>query len=441
VFSGQANTPISKVSASGGTVTPVTTLAEGILTQYWPQFLPDGQHILYYQGGAKPELQGTFVTTLDSAPGRRVLNTSSRAVYGAGHLLFVREGILFAQPFDDRALTTTGDAVRIADDVGYYATAFAYTAVTAAATSVLAHGPNVVLATSLQWRDRSGANIGVPLAPRAYSSPRLSPDQTTVVVSITDVPTAQSDLWQVALARGTISRVTTDPLGDMFPTWSPDGSRVYFSSPRVGTQTIFQKVGNAPEEVLADDGLLTSVATYATDVTSDGRFLLYQQSTSRGYNLGVLSMAERKPSPFAEGAFNEVQGRFSPNGRWVAYASDESGKFDVYVRPFPADRSQSTMISIAGGMQPEWRRDGKELFYISADGKMTAVPVVTDGPVFTAGAPRALFDVATPESTAPYPSNYAVTADGQRFLINTTVEQPTRPALAVIFNWLSSLNK
>jgi hypothetical protein len=150
---------------------------------------------------------------------------------------------------------------------------------------------------------------------------------------------------------------------------------------------------------------------------------------------------DRKPAPFVTGSSNEVQGRFSPNSRWIAYASDESGKFEVYVRPFPAQSTQSTTISIAGGMQPEWRRDGKELFYVSADGKLTAVPVVTEQAAFTAGTPRPLCDIEAPEPTAPYPTHYAVTADGQRFLVNTVVDQPTRPALTVILNWTAALNK
>ena len=137
---------------------------------------------------------------------------------------------------------------------------------------------------------------------------------------------------------------------------------------------------------------------------------------------------------------NEVQGRFSPNTRWVAFASDESGRFEVYVRPFPAASGQ-TPISIAGGTQPEWRRDGKELVYISAAGKLTAVPVTTDGATFSAGAPHALFDVDVPEPNEPYPTHYAVTADGQRFLVNTVVDQPTRPALTVILNWTAGLKK
>ena len=192
---------------------------------------------------------------LGSSQSTRVLETSTRAVYASGHLLFVRDGILFAQAFDDRTLQTSGEPIRLADGVGYLATAFAYTAVTTSSSGVLAHGPNVVLTTSLHWRDRAGAIVGPPTAPRAYSSPRLSPDQTSVMVSITDVVTAQPDLWLLALARGTLSRVTSDRSSDWFPAWSHDGSRVFFGSSRNGSTTIFQKAGVAPEELFVDNVL------------------------------------------------------------------------------------------------------------------------------------------------------------------------------------------
>ena len=188
-------------------------------------------------------------------------------------------------------------------------------------------------------------------------------------------------------------------------------------------------------------GVTASNAKYPNDVSGDGRFLLFVQATPRGYDLEVLPFAgERKASTFLGTAFNEVQARFSPNTRWVAYASDESGRFEVYVRPFPPASGQ-TPISIAGGTQPEWRRDGKELFYISADGKLTAVPVTTDQATFSAGTPRGLFDVEVPEPNPPFPTDYAVTADGQRFFVNTVVDQPTHTALTVILNWTSGLKK
>jgi len=176
-------------------------------------------------------------------------------------------------------------------------------------------------------------------------------------------------------------------------------------------------------------------------MNSQFRGIYARRAIDRQTSVPHLTFAgERTSSTFLGTPFNEVQGRFSPNARWVAYASDESGRFEVYVRPFPAASGQ-TQISIAGGMQPEWRRDGKELFYISADGKLTEVPVATDGPTFSAGTPHALFDVEIPEPNPPYPTDYAVTADGQRFLVNTVVDQPARPALTVILNWTADLKK
>jgi Tol biopolymer transport system component len=300
----------------------------------------------------------------------------------------------------------------------------------------------VGLTTSLRWHDRSGASTGPPTAPAQYSSPRLSPDQQSVVVAMIDAATAQPDLWVLGLARGTASRLTSDPATDWFPVWSADGSGLLFGSNRLGVTVPFQKaVGGGQEEPAAENVFGAAGATSPSDMSGDGRLLLYTQLTSRGYDLGVLTLTgERKASTFLGTPFNEAQARFSPNTRWVAYASDESGRFEVYVRPFPV-ASGPTQISIAGGTQPEWRRDGKELFYIAADGKLTAVPLTTDGATFSAGTPRGLFDVEVPEPNPPFPTDYAVTADGQRFLVNTVVDQPTRPALTVILNWTSGLKK
>jgi len=445
VFTGQVNSPMSRVSASGGVVTAMTKFdpAQAVISHYWPQFLPDGRHFLYYQRSSMPEYQGVYVTTLDSSSSTRILESDGMALYASGHLLFVRDGSLFAQAFDDRALQTSGDPVRLGDHVGYWAGAFGYAAVTVSPAGVLAHGPSVGLTTSLRWHDRSGASTGSPTAPAQYASPRLSPDQKSVVVAMIDAATALPDLWVLGLARGASSRLTSDPATDWFPVWSADGGRLLFGSTRSGgTSTIFQKaVGGGQEEPAAEGMFSPAVATFPSDLSGDGRFLLSVQLTPRGYDLGVLRFAgERKSSTFLGTLFNEVQPRFSPNTRWVAYASDESGRFEVYVRPFPAASGQ-TQISIAGGMQPEWRRDGKELFYISADGKLTAVPVTTDGATFSAGTSHALFDVEVPESNEPYPTDYAVTADGQRFLVNTVVDQPTHPALTVILNWTAGLKK
>jgi Tol biopolymer transport system component len=270
-----------------------------------------------------------------------------------------------------------------------------------------------------------------------YRSPRLSPDQKHVVMSVVDPRTYSPDLWILELARGTVSRLTTNPRNDWFPAWSPDGSRVIFGSTRDGSTSIFRR---APTGDGQDERVMEPAAAgrYPNDVGSDG-LILYQQVTQDGYDLGVVQTSgERTPRALLATPFNEVQGRLSPNMRWVAYASDESGRFEVYVRPFPTGRGKR-LISVSGGMQPEWSRDGRELFYLSGDGKLTAVTVTTDGSTFEAGVPRTLFDVETPEAIAPFPTDYAATDDAQRFLVNTVVDQPARPAVTVVLNWTARL--
>jgi Tol biopolymer transport system component len=277
--------------------------------------------------------------------------------------------------------------------------------------------------------------------PRVYLTPRLSPDQKSVAVSLIGGPTELPDVWVLELSRGTGTRTVSHPSSDWYPAWSPDGGRLFFASNRAGATSIFEKNGGGPEQVFAKSVSNSGFSGFPSDISSDGKFLAFFGATTRNYDLGVVTVSgDRQPESFLSTPFNEIQGRFSPNGRWMAYASDESGRFEVYVRPFPVADGLSP-VSLAGGMQPEWRRDGKELFFISADGQMMAVDVTTDGPTFTAGVPHPLFEVLAQEARAPYPSDYAVTADGQQFLVNTVVDQPSRPALTVILNWPEELKK
>jgi Tol biopolymer transport system component len=441
VFTPSPSGGISRISSEGGAPAAVTTLQadQAVTAHYWPQFLPDGRHVMYYQRSATPEHQGVYVTDIESQTTRQILASDGRAVYVSGHLFTVREGMLFAQRFDDKRLEITGEPVRVADAVGYFGGTFGDAAVTGSVTGALAHGPGVGLTTALQWRDRSGAVLGTPLPPGAYQGLRLSPDQKSVALAIVDRQHSSSpDVWVLDLNRGTLARVTSDPRSDWFPLWSPDGSRLFFSSTRAGTSSLFYRNSVGQEEALTGP---TTLSTYATDIAHDGNLLVYQQITRDGYDLGTIETAgQHTKTAFLATRFNEVQGRLSPNGRWLAHASDESGRFEVYVRPFPTASTQWT-ISASGGMQPEWRRDGKELFYVAADGKMMVVPVTIDGPTFNAGTPRALFDLEVAEPTAPYPADYTVSADGQRFLVNTVVDQPVRQSLTVILNWAAEVRK
>ena len=443
VFTGAPNSPISQIAAIGGAVRPATTFNrdQGASAHNWPQFLPDGRHYLFYQSSFNPEHQGIYVGSLDSAENTRVVGSTGAGLYGSGYLLLARDGALFAQAFNDRTFQTRGEAVRIADRVGYFSSALGYAAVTASPAGVLAYGPSVAMTTSLQWRDRDGAATGSAIAPAVYRSPRLSPDQKRVLVTRWEPESANNDIFVLELALHNLSRVTFDPLNDWFPAWSPDGSRIFFGSTRAGATRIFRKAGSGSDEFFAGGEDNDNRALYPNDTSSDGRFLTYTQVSPDGYDLSVASLSgDAKKIPFLALPANEVQGRFAPNGRWLAYASDESGKFEVYVRPFPVGSDQH-LISVAGGMQPEWRRDGKELFYISADRKLMAVPVTTEGSTFSNGSPRALFDVQMPEPIPPYPTDYAVAMNGQRFLVNTVVDQPVRPVLTVIVNWTAELTK
>ncbi len=314
LFVGQGAQPISRISASGGVVTVATTFDpdQAILGQAWPQFLPDGRHFLYFQRSLKPEYRGVHVTALDSSSSTRILESDGMAVYASGHLVFVRDGTLFAQAFHDRTLQTSGDPVRIGDHVGYWTTGLGYAAVTVSPAGVLAHGPSVRLTTSLRWHDRSGASTGPPTAPTLYTGPRLSPDQKSVVVAMTDAATAQPDLWVLGLARGITSRLTADPATDWFPAWSDDGGRLLFGSNRMGVTAIFQKtVGGGPEEPVAEGVVSAAGATFPIDVSRDGGLLLYGQLTTRGYDLGVLTLTgERKGEHVSRYAVQRSPGSF-----------------------------------------------------------------------------------------------------------------------------------
>ena len=439
VFSAMFSSPLFRISATGGQPAAATVMDAHGVGHTWPQFLPDGRHFLYYERSTDPAYRGAYVGELGN-PARavRVLASDSLAIYGSGHLAFVRDGVLFAQAFDERAFRVSGEPIRIADGVGSFRGITGYGAIAASPGGLLAYGPSIGTTTSLQWLTRDGAPTGSLGKPGDYSTPRLSFDQRTVAVSIAGRPNGARDIWTLDVVRNTESRVTSDPDTDWFPAWAPDGERIYFSSTRLGMSTIFQKAGVGREEVLDKEKLL--VVSYPDDVSSDGRLLAATQAAENGYDLYVTTLrSPMRKTAFLATKFNEVQSRFAPNTRFIAYASDETGSFEIYVRPFPTGNTQ-WKVSLAGGMQPEWRRDGRELFYLAADGKMMAVPVSIDGE-FQPGVPHALFDVEVPEATAPYQNHYAVTADGQRFLVNTVVDQPTRPALTVMVNWTAALKK
>jgi len=286
----------------------------------------------------------------------------------------------------------------------------------------------------LVWFDRAGKRIGPAGEPSLYLRPALSPDGKLIAVQRRDPTTGTDDIWLVDLARSTVSRLTFGTSNQTHPTWSPDGSRIAFASDQEGTSNLYQKSssGAGTEELL----LSSDTSKYVTDWSLDGRFIAYEnQSPGTGSDLWVLPLSgDRKPMPYLRTEFNEAQGQFSPDGRWMAYSSNESGRTEVYVQAFPASGGK-WQISTAGGSFPRWRRDGKELFYRTADQKLMSVAVQTDS-TFQAGQPRALFE--TRASDVPVVP-YSISADGQRFLVNTATEETNTAPITVVLNWIAEL--
>src|SRR5438876_2413225 len=427
------------IPATGGTPTRVTTLdkSRNEIVHVWPYFLPDGRHFLYLARSSQVDKSAIFVGSLDSKETKFLLNADSSMAYAPpGYLLFARQQTLMAQGFDVDKLQLTGEAVPVAERIGrYLATARALFSVSE--TGVLVYRSQSREDSQLVWFDRAGRQLATVGPAGTFAVIRLSPDQKRVALQRVDDEKGTQDIWLIELTRGTPTRLTFDPANDVYPTWSPDGSRIVFSSNSEGTANLYQKLssGAGNDELL----LKSDHAKLPTDWSPDGRYILYQDFSQKDFDLWVLPLFEQqKPGLFLQTDFAELYGRFSPDGRWITYVSSESGKREVYVRNFPAAGGK-WQISNGGGAQPHWRRDGKELFYLSPDKKLMAVEVNGSSGTFEAGIPKALFDLRI-NSTNGF-SDYDVTADGQRFLVSTLVEQNARSPVTVVMNWTANLKR
>src|SRR5229473_1716946 len=336
VFNPRNRTALQKVPASGGVPTAATVLGQGEIGHYRPSFLPDGRHFLY-RGATGSETSGPiYLGSLDSAERKFLLDAdASNVVYTQGHLLFLREKTLMAQPFDARRLTLTAGAFPIAENIqtqGNYPPSGVFSA---SENGVLTYQAGAATANSqLVWFDRAGKQIGVLGDPAEYGDLELSRDGRQASVNIPDEAGKGRDIWLYDMARGLRTRFTFDGADESGSIWSPDGSRVVLNSRRKGHMNLYQKVasGAGPEEVLLEDSLDKLPESWSPD----GRFILYSTfGAPTGNDLIVLPLfGDRRPFPFLQTQFNEYDGRFSADGKWVAYSSNESGKYEVYVAPF-----------------------------------------------------------------------------------------------------------
>ncbi|HYG81117.1 MAG TPA: protein kinase, partial [Pyrinomonadaceae bacterium] len=440
IFSRSSTEGLYRIPAAGGTPEPLTTLdkSRNEYVHAWPHFLPDGRHFLYVAGASPREKSAIFLGSLDSKQTRLLLDVESSVSYAPpGYLLYAREDTLVARPFDADRLELTGEAVPVVKQIGFtLSNARAHFSVSETGT-LLYRSSTAAADTQLVWFDRAGKQLDTVGAAGHYSDIRLSPDGKRVAFQRLDTEKGASDIWLIELARGTTSRLTFDPANDGDAVWSPDGSRVVFSSMREGLPNLYQKLssGAGGEELL----LKTEDAKFANDWSPDGRHVLYNAMTRQSSDLWVLPLfGERRPEPFVRTDFQESGGRFSPDGRWIAYTSDESGRYEVYVQSFPASGGK-WQVSNGGGGSPRWRRDGRELFYLSADGQLMAVEVDGSSDTFEARLPVPLFKPRVGAISGDSP--YDVAADGRRFLVNMPVEENAPAPVTVVLNWTADLKR
>ena len=451
IIVGNLDGGLLRVRDTGGAATPVTVLDPARKEEFHllPTFLPDGRHFVYLRiSPSAPENSGTFLGTLDAKPHEQsatpLLPYALGITYapstdsGPGHLLFLREGTLLAQPFDSTQLALSGTAVPVAERVDSFRDSGAFSA---------SNNNQLIYRTAdtdfqLAWFDRKGTLSGRVSEPGGFRGAALSPDGTRAVASrLNPQDAAKADLWLLDLSSNKgITRFTFGNGLVEFPVWSPDGKRIAFT---YNKRYVHQKLASGEGD---ETDMLQSVGAggvTANGWSPDGKYLLYgvQEGITTKTDLWVIPSDGRKAVPFARTAFDEGQGRFSQNGRWIAYVSNQSGAFEVYVRAFTTDFSGgsassggSVLVSRGGGTAPRWRGDGREIFYVSPDGKMMAAEVSV-GPEFRAAVPTPLFQVPSGAIVGD------VSADGSRFLLVIPAGPSATPPFTVVLNWTAGLKK
>jgi Tol biopolymer transport system component len=433
VFAPNNTSGLLQISASGGQPKPVTTLdaSRKETGHRASQFLPDGRHFLYLSlPGAT-----TFIGSLDPEKPKQLLVADSKAMYSAGHLLFVREGTLLAQSFDLGRFELNGAPFPVAPQVETNA-AGGTSAFAASVAGGLAYRAGVRTTSRFEWFDRTGRSAGTVGEEGQWGQFSLSPDDRQIVVARADPQSGDSDLWLIEATRGVARRLTSEPGNEGDPIWSPDGQYVAFTRLPKGVADIFRRSVATGEETLLVE---SPQQKFSEDWSRDGRFLVFD-SPAAGRTIQVLPLTgERKPFVFLEDRFQKDEPHFSPDGRWLAYQSSESGQFDVYVQPFSGP-GPKVRVSTAGGGEPRWRADGKEIFYLTPDGTMMAAPIKTTATTIESGTPQLLFKtpIAAVQLTI---DQYAVTSDGQRFLIQVPTGNAGQAPITVVLNWAAGLKK
>ncbi len=432
-----------QVAASGGTPSAIASrqLSGMGFSNRWPVFLPDGRHFLYLSGNvyAPGSTQlGIYLGELGSSKAKFLVYADSDALYAApGYLLFLRGNTLMAQRFDAADQKVEGSIFPVGENVGS-PQAYRLGLFSVSQTGLLIYGSASGVAGQLVWLDAAGKRLGTT-GPPGVSYARLSPDGKLLAYSSANIVGGLSgDIWIEDLTRGVQTRFTFGPLS-IAPVWSPDGSRLVYASMGKTFLSLFMKnasgAGN-PEPLNSASGRFED----PSDWSRDGRYILFDKIVGKGEAIWAVPLfGDRKPFPYLQSQFNVGEGAFSPDGRWVAYVSDESGNDEVYVSPFPGGGSK-WQVSQGGGEGPQWNRDGSALYYVAPGGKMMEASVKENGSAVEIGAPHQLFQDAMVANAAEDNIGYTVTPDGKRFLVDENGGSSATP-LTLVTNWPAKSNQ
>jgi eukaryotic-like serine/threonine-protein kinase len=433
---------LSRVSASGGAIRSLTEVdqARGETSHRWPMFLPDGSHFLFMAAtfSGRKDVDAIFVGSLDSKEKKLIVYADANAAYAPpGYLLYYRDKTLLAQPFDVKSLALKGEPADLFPGIQFarQVKKVAFSVSSGGLLLVQTGGQGAIGLSQPKWFDRNGKELGQLDKPGVYENVAIAPNGRGVAADMIDLASLNMDVWTYdKLNDGTPKRLTFDPGYDGASVWSPDGKQLLLSSNRQLALDLYIKNADGVQEersIFHDN-----FDKLANDWSRDGKFILFRHADELWY----LTRPDFVPKPFLKTSGILQNGQFSPNGKWVAYNSNETGKWEIYVTSFP-DAHGKWQISSSGGEQPRWRGDGKELFYLSSDGRLMAVNVDTAAS-FSAGAPVLLFQ-ARPRQPVSYLDIFAydVTRDGQKFLINTESRSTETVPVTVVSNWPAKLNK
>ncbi len=440
LYSPFAASPLRRVAATGGTPAAITRLSTGEVSHRFPAFLPDGRRFLFLVITGAPEDEGVYLGSLDGPDTRdRLLAADTAAVFAPpGHLLAVRQGGLIAVPFDPRGGTVSGEPITVASHAAHDQGRGAFSVSTSGLVAFRVSGETPE--AKLVWIDRAGSIIST-LSGQGFPGLTRDGQHITTTQRTMSHTLSNTDIWLIDIPRSEPRRFTFDPAFDISPVWSPDGSRIVFASNRHGAFDLFEK----PVSFARDERVLLNTPDnkYPVDWSPDGRDLLFvNESGVTGDDLWTLPLHEpQTPVPFLNGSGAESQGQFSPDGRWVAYRSNQSGRWEILLRRYPGPGSQQ-LVSSSGGIQPRWRRDGKELFYVGANRRLMAVPIhlPSEGDAVETGVPVPLF-TAQLADPANQQFGYAVDPHGQRFLMSIVAERTSTTPITIVQNWTARLPK